>query len=124
MGKRREVVQLNALNLLNMEREVQVSETIAFSLGLLGGMLIFCSNLIVSIAAQIAKENQQNMAVVSAIANGTIPLGLLGSYFIYKEQLTFLHLIGSIACLAGILTISLSVLVTSETDSVAVQTQD
>ena len=50
------------------------------------------------------------MAVVTAIANGTIPLGLAGSYFIYKERLTCLQVLGSLACLAGILTLSLSVL--------------
>jgi hypothetical protein len=50
------------------------------------------------------------MAVVSAIANGTIPLGLLGSYFIYKEKLTIWQVVGSLACLTGILTLSLSVL--------------
>lgn len=62
------------------------------------------------IAAQIATENNQNMAVVSAIANGTIPLGLLGSYCIYKEQLTLVQVLGSLACLIGILTLTLSVL--------------
>ena len=50
------------------------------------------------------------MAVVTAIANGTIPLGLLGSYCIYKEKLTVWQVAGSLACLAGILILSLSVL--------------
>lgn len=85
-----EVVRLDALNVINMEAEVKVSQTISVSLGLLGGAILFCANMLMFIAAQIATVNHQNMAVVSAIANGTIPLGLLGSYFIYKEQLTVL----------------------------------
>ena len=50
------------------------------------------------------------MAVVSAICNGTIPIGLAVSFLFYKEKLTSLQVIGSLACLAGILTLSLSVL--------------
>ena len=61
------------------------------------------------------------MAVVSAIANGTIPLGLAGSYLIYKERLTCLHLVGSLACLSGILILSLSVLVEKDTSLVVVK---
>lgn len=71
-----------------MQREVRVGQTIATFLGLIAGVLVFCANLLIFVAAQIATENNQNMAVVSAIANGTIPLGLAGSYFIYKEKLT------------------------------------
>lgn len=83
------VVRLDALNVLNMEKEVRVSQTLATILGLVCGVMLFSANLIVFVAAQIATENNQNMAVVTAIANGTIPLGLLASYFIYKEKLTF-----------------------------------
>ena len=50
------------------------------------------------------------MAVVAAMSNGTIPLGIFGSYCIYKEKLTILQVSGSLISLAGILTISLSVL--------------
>lgn len=84
------VVRLDSLNVLNMEREVHVSQTLATILGLVCGVFLFSANLIVFVAAQIATENDQNMAVVTAIANGTIPLGLLASYFIYKEKLTIL----------------------------------
>ena len=93
-----------------MEREVRVGETKARMLGLLCGVLLFCANLIIIVAAQIATKNNQNMAVVTAIANGTIPLGLLGSYFIYKERLTIYQVIGSLSCMAGVLVLSLSVL--------------
>ena len=47
------------------------------------------------------------MAVVSAMANGTVPMCLLGSLLIYKEKLTALQIAGSLICLLGILTMSL-----------------
>lgn len=64
------------------------------------------------------------MAVVQAIANGTIPLGLLGSYFIYKERLTRRHVVGSLACMAGILILSLSVLGVEEDSNPAIVTRN
>jgi len=109
-----QVVRLNQINVAKMEKEVRVSQTIATCLGIIAGVLIFSANLVIFVAAQIATENNQNMAVVTAIANGTIPLGLLGSYLIYKEKLTNWQVIGSLACLAGILILSLSVLGKSE----------
>lgn len=93
-----------------MQREVKHSETLAISLSIIAGILIFNANLLIYVAAQVATENDQNMAVVTAIANGTIPLGLLGSKFIYKEKLTILQIVGSMGCMAGILILSLSVL--------------
>ena len=98
-----------------MEREVKVGETKARMISLTCGVLLFCANLIIFVAAQIATENHQNMAVVTAIANGTIPLGLLGSYFIYKERLALWQILGSLCCLTGILILSLSVLGKKET---------
>ena len=47
------------------------------------------------------------MAVVTAMANGTVPMCLLGSLLIYKEALTMLQIVGSIIVLCGILTLSL-----------------
>ena len=47
------------------------------------------------------------MAVVIAITNGTVPMCLLGSFLIYKEKMTILQVVGSLICLAGILTMSL-----------------
>ena len=47
------------------------------------------------------------MAVVTAMANGTVPMCLLGSLLIYKEKLTKLQIAGSLICLVGILTLSL-----------------
>lgn len=105
-----QVIRLDTIDMLNMEKEVHVSETKARILSLFCGVLLFCANLIIFVAAQVATENHQNMAVVSAIANGTIPLGLAGSYFIYKERLTIWQVIGSLSCLTGILILSLSVL--------------
>ena len=52
------------------------------------GVLLFSANILALVGSQIATENNQNMAVVVAIANGTIPLGLLASYFFYNEKLT------------------------------------
>lgn len=49
------------------------------------------------------------MAVVTAIGNGPVILGLLGSYIIYKERLTLYHTGGSLLCLTGILILALSV---------------
>ena len=47
------------------------------------------------------------MAVVVAITNGTVPMCLLGSFLIYKDKMTILQVVGSLICLAGILTMSL-----------------
>lgn len=43
-------VRLNAINVLNMQKEVKVSQAIAISLGLLSGVLIFCGSMLVLIA--------------------------------------------------------------------------
>ena len=92
-----------------MQKEVRVSQAIAISLGLLSGVLIFSGNMLVLIAGQIATQNNQNMAIVTALANGTIPICLLGSYFIYKENLTTLDLTGSLVCMSGIIILAFSV---------------
>lgn len=65
--------------------------------------------MLVLIAGQIATQNNQNMAIVTALANGTIPICLLGSYFIYKEKLTTLDLTGSLVCMSGIIILAFSV---------------
>ena len=52
-----EVVRLDELNVLKMQGEVRVSETISVALGLAGGVLMFCANMLMFIAAQIATEN-------------------------------------------------------------------
>lgn len=44
-------------NVANMKKEVRVGETIATCLGLIAGVLIFCANLLIFVAAQIATEN-------------------------------------------------------------------
>ena len=92
-----------------MQKEVKASQAIAISLALLCGVLIFNANLLVLIAGQIATANNQNMAIVTALTNGTIPLCLFGSYFIYKEKLTAAQFWGSLICLAGIIILALSV---------------
>ena len=102
-----EIVRLNALNVLNMEKEVQVGEMVATLMALSAGVFLFCANMLIQISAQIATENNQNMAVVTAMANGTVPMCLLGSLLIYKEKLTVLQITGSLICLLGILTLSL-----------------
>ena len=102
-----------------MQQEVKHSETLAISLSIIAGILIFNANLLIYVAAQVATENDQNMAVVTAIANGTIPLGLLGSKFIYKEKLTILQIAGSMGCMAGILILSLSVLRDQDADVIS-----
>ena len=93
-----------------MEKEVKVSESTATLLSLLCGVLLFCGYLTMTVTAQIATQNNQNVAIVSAMANGTIPLSLVGSYCIYKERLSLMQVVGSLTCLAGILTLTLSVL--------------
>lgn len=65
--------------------------------------------MLVLIAGQIATQNNQNMAIVTALANGTIPICLLGSYFIYKEKLTPYDLSGSLICMTGIIILAFSV---------------
>ena len=65
------------------------------------------------------------MAIVTALANATIPLCLLGSYVIYKEELTCPQVSGSLICMAGITVLALSVHpVTDETAAVSVSADD
>ena len=94
-----------------MQKEVKASETLATVLALLCGGLMFCANLLICISTQIATENNQNMAIVSGISNGNIPLGLLGSFLLYKETLSKRQVSGSLICMIGTLTLSLSVFV-------------
>ena len=56
------------------------------------------------------------MSIVSAISNGTVILGIIGSYAIYKEAVSLKQLVGCILCFAGILVLSLSVFFTEEVD--------
>ena len=49
-----EVVRLNALNVLNMEKEVQVGEMVATLMALAAGVFLFCGIMLVQISAQIA----------------------------------------------------------------------
>ena len=105
-----QVINMSKQNVLNMRKEVRKSERLALILSFICGVFLFSANVLALVGSQIATENNQNMAVVVAIANGTIPLGLLASYFIYKEKLTIWQVSGSLACLAGILILSLSVL--------------
>ena len=51
---RQSVVRMNALHMLNMEKEVSVRELVARMLGLLCGVFLFCANLLLFVAAQIA----------------------------------------------------------------------
>lgn len=48
---------MNALNVINMEKEVKVSQTLAVLLSLVAGVLIFAANLIIYVSAQVATEN-------------------------------------------------------------------
>ena len=50
-------MRLNALNVLNMEKEVQVSEMVATLMSLAGGVFLFCAIMLMQISAQIATEN-------------------------------------------------------------------
>ena len=56
-GRETEIVRLNALNVLNMEKEVQVGEIVATLMALTAGVCLFCANLLILISAQIATEN-------------------------------------------------------------------
>jgi len=54
---------------------------------------------------------------VTAISNGAVLFGLVGSAFIYKEQITKTQVGASCACFAGILILSLSTLFLSTTST-------
>ena len=89
----------------------------AIALSYLCGVINFVSNMFVFLAAQTATANNQNTGIVAALSNGGILFGLFGSYFVYKENITRLQIMGSIACLIGLAMLSLSM--QSKEDSVS-----
>ena len=80
----------------------------AIALSYLCGVINFVSNMFVFLAAQTATANNQNTGIVAALSNGGILFGLFGSFFVYKENITRLQIMGTIGCLVGLLMLSLS----------------
>ena len=64
------------------------------------------------------------MAVVTAMANGCVPMCLLGSLLIYKEKVTTLQIAGSLICLTGILTMTLPTVFLGKKDTDTTTTSD
>ena len=72
------------------------------------GVFLFCANLLIQVSDQIANENNHDLSVVTTMSNWVVPMCLLGSFLIYKDNLTRFQIAGSLICFAGILTMSLS----------------
>ena len=100
-----------------MDAEIKRSTFKAKLFSFMCGVLFFCANIFVNLAAITATKYHENMAVVTSISNGTILIGFAGSYFVYKESINRWQILGSLACLTGILLLSLSVLTEETTDS-------
>ena len=73
------------------------------------GIVNFCANMFVYLAVMTANSNNQSVGLVTAISNGNVLIGLFGSLVIFREQITWKQILGSIICFAGVLTLSLSV---------------
>ena len=50
-GRETEIVRMNALNVLKMEKEVQVGEMVATLMALTAGVFLFCANMLIQISA-------------------------------------------------------------------------
>ena len=50
-GRETEIVRMNALNVLKMEKEVQVGQMVATLMALAAGVFLFCANMLIQISA-------------------------------------------------------------------------
>jgi drug/metabolite transporter (DMT)-like permease len=75
---------------------------------ILYGAFSFTGNLVISFALSTAAQTNVNAGIVTAIVNGACFFGLIGSYFIFKERISRMQLIGILGTLGGMLLLSLA----------------
>ena len=81
----------------------------ATALAFLCGVINFIANLLIWLASRTATAHNLNVGIVTAILNVVILIGLFGSYFIYRENIRKLQLLGVVTCFVGIVMVSFSV---------------